>query len=329
MAKIVRPQHVDIREAWPREDRDLTPWLADNLDYLDDLGLGELDAVDTEVTIPGARRQLDILAVTSNGRRVAIENQYRSADHDHLTRGLAYAVALDSVALVVIAESHRDEFTAVANYLNSASEALGSGGISVFLVSLHVERVGDFLVPRFEVVSRPNSWLAEVRKNPSVRATSEAASVIVGARRMFWAETLDAAATRGLAQWANSSPRVTGHISSTAYSGFDITWNMVVHAHSAHPMLWIDVGDPEKNEQVLWALRDAVLAEGLGFGLEWDPKQSTRSCSVRSEPIENCGWKVSTPDRAEPITELVERTKAFIELIDPVLAIVVDEVRGR
>lgn len=50
-----------------------------------------------------------ILAETADGRRVAIENQYTTVDHDHLTRGLAYAVGHDARALVVIAEEHRPE----------------------------------------------------------------------------------------------------------------------------------------------------------------------------------------------------------------------------
>ena len=83
--EIVRPNKVDIRTAWPREDYDPTPWLAENLDYLEDLGLGELELEGTEVPIPRVRRRLDILAVTGEERRVAIENQYRSVDHDHLT----------------------------------------------------------------------------------------------------------------------------------------------------------------------------------------------------------------------------------------------------
>ena len=54
-----------------------------------------------------------------------IENQCGRADHDHLTRGLAYAVAPPRArGLVVIAEQHRDEFRAVAEYLNDLADIL-------------------------------------------------------------------------------------------------------------------------------------------------------------------------------------------------------------
>ncbi|SDM41465.1 hypothetical protein SAMN05660642_02453 [Geodermatophilus siccatus] len=148
---------------WPGEATHFTPWLAANLDWLDALGLGRLELVGTEVVLPTVNRNLDILARTPDGRRIAIENQYLKVDHDHLTRGLAYAVGHDAKALVVIAEDHGSEFIAIADYLNSAYEQLGSEkGIAVFLVQVTAEQVGQAIVPRFTVVARPNTWLTAV-----------------------------------------------------------------------------------------------------------------------------------------------------------------------
>lgn len=97
--------------------------------------------------MPGLWRSLDILAETTDGRRVAIENQYNAVDHDHLTRGLAYAVGHDACALI-IAEDHRPEFVAVADYLNRGHEALGEErGIAVFVIKLTVERIDDAFIP--------------------------------------------------------------------------------------------------------------------------------------------------------------------------------------
>lgn len=162
--QIVRPHAVDVRAVWPREDSDFTPWLAGNLDWLDLLELGRLKLLGVEVSVPDANRNLDILAETNSGHRVAIENQYNQADHDHFTRALAYAVGLDAKAIVVIAEFHRQEFVAVADYLNTAREALGQeDGIAVFLVNVKVEAVRDYRIPRFEVLSKPNTWLEQIR----------------------------------------------------------------------------------------------------------------------------------------------------------------------
>lgn len=171
-SRIAKPSPVDVRAVWPGEARDFTPWLAENLDWLADLGLGPLTKEGVEVVIPGTGRSLDILASTDDGRLVAIENQYDRLDHDHLTRGLAYAVGHNARALVMIAEAHNPEFRAIADYLNRAYEEMDDGeGIAIFLVRMSAEQIGDSFVPRFDVVNAPNEWKAAVRT--SKRATIE------------------------------------------------------------------------------------------------------------------------------------------------------------
>lgn len=161
--KIARPTAADVREVWPGEAKDFTPWLAENLDWLEVIGLGPLSLVGKEVSLPDTGRSLDLLAETSDGHKVAIENQYGRADHDHLTRGLAYAIGLGANALVVIAEGHLPEFVAIADYLNSAYEQMDEDeGVAVFLVGLTVERVADAFIPRFAVTTAPNEWRTKV-----------------------------------------------------------------------------------------------------------------------------------------------------------------------
>ena len=161
-----RLEFTTPREAWGGEATAYTPLLAedDMLRYLGEAtGIGPLDLVDVEHATAG-NRSLDILAETRDGRRVAIENQYRRADHDHLTRGLAYAVATDSRALVVIAEDHGDEFISVADYLNSVALAGDEAGITVWLVRA-VRRIGDSIwSPEFVVLAGPNEWEAAMRR---------------------------------------------------------------------------------------------------------------------------------------------------------------------
>lgn len=164
-ARIRRPEVAPIRSVWPGEASDFTPWLAAHLDFLDVLGLGPLSLEAVEQQIPGTWRSLDILVKTADERLVAIENQFGTVDHDHLTRGLAYAAGLNTAALVVIAERHLPEFVAVADYLNRAAESLGheDGGIGVYLVEVAVERLEDWYIPRFTVLTSPNSWIEAVK----------------------------------------------------------------------------------------------------------------------------------------------------------------------
>ncbi len=160
--KIVIPESLPIKEVWPSEPVDFTPWLSENLALLDLIGLGRLTLEDIEVKIPQADRYLDLLAMTPDGMRVAIENQYSRSDHDHFTRGLAYAVGLECSALVVIAESFGGEFIAVADYLNSVGQtSTAERKIRVFLVEVGAERIEDFAIPRLSLRIGPNGWLEE------------------------------------------------------------------------------------------------------------------------------------------------------------------------
>jgi hypothetical protein len=154
---------ASITTVWPSEAQHFTPWLADHLEVLDILGLGRLELVQREKQVPGTLRSLDLLVQGPTGDQVAIENQYGKQDHDHLTRGLAYAVGLGTQALVVIAEDHLNEFRAVARYLNDvADRSEADTRIRVYLVQVRVEQVEDFYLPRFDVVESPNPWAEEV-----------------------------------------------------------------------------------------------------------------------------------------------------------------------
>jgi hypothetical protein len=146
-----------ISQVWASEPRDFTPWLAGHLEMLDVLGLGRLELIEQEKAVPGVLRALDILAVRPTGELVAIENQFSKLDHDHLTRGMAYAVAVQASSLVLIAEDHQGEFRAVARYLNEvATRSQAAQRIGVYLVTVGVERLEEYLIPRVSVVESPN-----------------------------------------------------------------------------------------------------------------------------------------------------------------------------
>ena len=83
---------IDLREAWPNEADDFTPWLSDNLQRLSRvLGIA-VEPDDTEVSVDGL--SADILAVfPANGSRVVIENQLENTDHAHFPAGPATQVA--------------------------------------------------------------------------------------------------------------------------------------------------------------------------------------------------------------------------------------------
>ena len=154
-----------LTEAWKGEAADFTPLLAAQLDALGEaIGVDLTSLGQSEVPSTGGRR-IDIVAQVEGGSEFVVENQYGRADHDHLTRGLAYAVARRAKGLVVVAEEHRDEFRAVAQYLNELAEHDPDRGVAVWLVEAKAVRIeGSNWAPLFAAVVEPNDFTASVEK---------------------------------------------------------------------------------------------------------------------------------------------------------------------
>jgi hypothetical protein len=152
-----------LREAWKGEATDFTPLLAQQVDAIGSAIGVELAAVG-KVEVPTAgSRNIDILAEGDGGTSYVIENQYGTLNHDHLTRGLAYAVAAHARGLIVIAERHRDEFREVAHYLNELRDNDPERGVAVWLVEAKVVRIDDSAwAPLFLPVVSPNKFNADV-----------------------------------------------------------------------------------------------------------------------------------------------------------------------
>lgn len=164
-----RLEFGNLRQAWKGEATDFTPLLADQLDMLGGaVGVDLLAVGRAEVSTAGGR-SIDIVAQATDGTELVIENQYGRADHDHLTRGLAYAVARQARGLIVVAEDHRDEFRAVAQYLNDIAEHDPERGIAVWLVEAKAVRIGSSpWAPLFTAVIKPNQFTASVEQAKKV-----------------------------------------------------------------------------------------------------------------------------------------------------------------
>lgn len=165
--EIGRLVKQDIRDVWPREDSDFTPWLAKpgNLDLLaEELGLGSWDQIVDEVAVGSFRA--DLVCRDMDGHTVVVENQFAASDHKHLGQILTYLVGTEAQTIVWIAEQIREEHRAVIAWLNDSTELK----YAFFGVELEVWRIGDSAAaPKFEVVEQPNNW--ERRKKEQARAS--------------------------------------------------------------------------------------------------------------------------------------------------------------
>lgn len=263
MGQMGRLEFTSPREAWGGEAEFFTPLLAETemLEYLGaETGIGPMVLVETEHTTAGSR-SLDILAETVDGRRVSIENQYNRADHDHLTRGLAYAVATNSRVLVIIAEDHRDEFVSVADYLNDLGGQSDSR-IGVWLVKVRaVRRTGDSIwSPEFVVQARPNEWEASIRRATSANLTSleDFYRRCENETDRAWSET----ARSIIEDWLERPNTAEGHDSKNTVS--------LYYPSPRHQQRGANVLQLEVNGTV-WIPRGHILGKSGVYGRDDDP----------------------------------------------------------
>ena len=154
MLTAAKIERVDLREAWPNEARDFTPWLAENIAELGEaLGM-DLELQETEAAVGGY--SLDVLATDLNQNRpVIIENQLEPTNHDHLGKLLTYAAGYDANVIVWLTREFRDEHRQALDWLNQRT----GEDTDFFGVVVELFKIGTSpYAPHFKVVATPNEW---------------------------------------------------------------------------------------------------------------------------------------------------------------------------
>ncbi len=162
--KFSRLKRVPLREHFPNEPRNFTPWLAENIDRLSEALDLDLEVTDTEY--PVGNLSLDLLAKAkddTSSKTVIIENQLGGADHSHLGQLLAYAAGLDAKIIIWIADEFRDEYRQVLEWLNEQTP-IDIGFFAVIVELLQIEGLEDAPVAlEFKPVIAPNQWKKSVK----------------------------------------------------------------------------------------------------------------------------------------------------------------------
>lgn len=159
MPKLGKLEVIDPREVWKNEERDFTPWLAENIGQLSELLGIPITVVQTERNI--GSYELDIFGrVPESDAAVIIENQLTETDHGHLGQLITYAAGLEAAIIIWIATDVRDEHKAAVDWLNQHS----SEEVSYFLVKPEVFSIdGSAPAVRFDLVAAPSEFSRRVK----------------------------------------------------------------------------------------------------------------------------------------------------------------------
>jgi hypothetical protein len=164
-------QKVELRNIWQHEANDFTTWLArkENMDVLcEEIGL-DIQIINTEATVGSFA--VDILAEETNtGKKVIIENQLESTNHDHLGKIITYASGLEANYIIWIFKNIRDEHRRAIDWLNEVT----NGEVNFFAIQMELWQIGDSPpAPKFNIISSPNDWAKAVRQSQSLDSLSD------------------------------------------------------------------------------------------------------------------------------------------------------------
>ena len=261
---LARLEPVEVREVWPHEAQNFTPWLAEdeNLAFLGEtLGI-EFESGSTEV--PVGDFSADIVAVSSVGNgKVLIENQLEKTDHTHLGQILTYAAGLDTLTVVWIAQRFTDEHRAALEWLNSITAAK----IRFFGLEIEVWKIGaSSCAPKFNIVAQPNDWTKSIPPGVELTPTQRA-------QLDFW---------RGLHAYAADHPSSIRLIAPQAQAFMDLaigrgnfgltavanTWSEKTDRPELRAEFVIRGTDAQARFETLHSERDRIHRQ-MGEELEW------------------------------------------------------------
>ena len=304
-------KNVDIREAWPNEAANFTPWLAEHISELGE-ALG-LDLESTGVEAPVGNYKLDILA-RDRDRPVAIENQLGETDHTHLGQLLTYMAGYDASVAIWIAGKFRDEHREALDLLNRRTD----GESEFFGVVVELWQIDDSRpAPHFRVVSAPNNW----GKQTKAKSQDGVASELSQLYSQFFQGLVD---NLGQGHDIPQARKVNGRSYQsfrTRYGGSGYgTLFSTKDGGRAQVEVYIDCGDKALNEErfnQLESEREEIESE-IGGNFDWERLEDRKACRIS---VVRPGSIRDNPKNLDEIRSwMIEKLSAFKKTFGPRLA---------
>ena len=260
---------LKVREVWPDEAKDFTPWLAGKADLLGE-ALG-MDLVHRETEAGVGRYSADLVFHEETTQKiVVVENMFEPTDHDHLGKLITYAAGLEASYAVLVSPEFREEHRSALNWLNSIS----GEDFGFFGVVIEAWRIGESPpAPHLRVEVKPDSW------SRTVKAAVAASNTQVLFRR-FWGEFLPRLAE--YPDWGQRRPHVNNWMSfKSGHAKFRYVASFF-RRKKLRVEVYIDTRDTETTKDLFdkLFLKKQQIEEAVGKTLEWDRLDSSRAARI-------------------------------------------------
>lgn len=295
MSEINKISRIPIKQVWKYEDRDLTPWLCDNIDVIS-------DAIGLQITNPEKEQStgnfnVDIKAEDENGNIVVIENQFGNSNHDHLGKLITYLTSFEAKTAIWIVENPKQEHINAISWLNE-----GDNNCDFYLLKIEAIKIGDSapapLLSKIVGPSEESRKLGKIKKEDSERHKK---------RLVFWTLLLEKTKAKGLSSFNSISPTKDSWIAATSGTR-GLQYTFWVNQSNIRIELRIDRGKgaEEENLEILNRLqtKKEKIEEIFGAPLTWAELEGYRVCAVRKD-LESGGYKSEETEWDNIIEEAV------------------------
>lgn len=262
------------RTLWSHESTGFTPWLEENIDYLNEVLETSFSVIEREKSTPTGFSIDLVVEEDDNRQKGIIECQLEESDHDHLGKVLTYTTAFEAEMAVWIVREPRYEHKKTIEWLNESTEK------SFYLVTIEAIEINGSTAPLFTPVSMPSPAAKEIgegKREPSERELLQ---------EEFWEQLLEKSNAES-SLFSTISPKQQGWIGKGAGIG-GVAYTYVIRNDWARVELYIDTGSRERNKEIFDALhaqKDEIETE-FGEEIGWNRLDDKRASRIQKRVAE-------------------------------------------
>jgi hypothetical protein len=263
---------LPLKDIWPGEATNFTPWLSKNLDVLsNELGM-DLELESIESAVGDFSADIVVRNIATN-QLIIIENQYGVTDHRHLGQILTYAANRGAAIVIWIAEKIRSEHKSAIDFLNlNLKETLGFYLIEASIVKIENSKPAFIL----NVISEPPDF------NVSGSGGQQVISESREKYRQFFQGLIDELREKhGFTNARLGQPQSWYAFSSNNSKIFKYGASFA-QGQKFRTEVYIDSNNKELNESLFDKLleKKAEIEAQFGSELNWERLDSKRACRI-------------------------------------------------
>jgi hypothetical protein len=308
--RLGRIEKVELRNFWKKEDRDFTPWLAqeENIQLLSETIGIELEVQSQEEGVGPFRA--DILCMdTANNHFVLIENQLEKTDHTHLGQLMTYAAGLDAVSIVWIAQKFTEEHRAALDWLNRITDST----FNFFGIEIELYKIGDSaMAPMFHLISKPNDWSKSVKKSAAAQNLTDTKLL---QQEYFQALKEYMERNKSFVKMQNALPQHWTNI-AIGKSNYTLSANVNSRDNSLNIWLNIQVENAKEAFDKLYELAFENSLDEISNSLEWNRMEGRKMSAVT---LKTDGDFSNKKDWERQFTWFKENLEKFTKFFKPLV----------